>query len=298
MNPPRRDPLVSRRLRWGPCLGLAFGALGLGLIALSSSATVGRRAWADPPLTPPQVAPSPYGAESPAEEPARAARGASVTPGGGAAGAGAPDSPAAPQEGEVRAPVRSSTRPGAGAGRGATGTRGTRPARRRRAEVPGARPVPPVVDALPNSLEEMLEQALLSSPEVLLAEAKLATARAELNQARLSVLQAVAGLYHELRSARTNADYRKREAARVRKLARQRPRRLWRRTTSGAPVRAKQLRDRHDRVEAALRVGRGRDGVGCGRRAPQRSSFGSSGDDRRARVDESRRVVSDAGETR
>lgn len=51
----------------------------------------------------------------------------------------------------------------------------------------------------PRSLEEILEVALVSNPDVLLAEAKVREAQASLNQTRLKVMQSVAKLFYERR---------------------------------------------------------------------------------------------------
>jgi hypothetical protein len=57
---------------------------------------------------------------------------------------------------------------------------------------------------LPGSLEEMLEVALWSNPDLLVAEAKVRQAQAELNQVRLDVTKQVVGLYNE-RQSRMNS---------------------------------------------------------------------------------------------
>lgn len=70
-----------------------------------------------------------------------------------------------------------------------------------------------------SKLEEMLEQALKSNPDIRVAGAKVQEAEAELNRARLDVARKVVGLYAALDSAKKAADGAEQRLADVRKLA-------------------------------------------------------------------------------
>ena len=66
-------------------------------------------------------------------------------------------------------------------------------------EPPTNRPGGPSVPAVPKTLDEMLDLALRSNPDILVAEAKLRQAQAELNQARLKVAKEVLSAYNQRR---------------------------------------------------------------------------------------------------